>query len=615
MSRRFAWLAPILLVILTCALYAGAGSHSRLSEDDQVVWQNPAASGKTAGEALRGRFFDTRSEFRPIVRPLAAMVLRAEHAVFSYERRGFQWILILLHAANAVLVWALLRRLGSNVVAASLGGAIFAVHPAASATVLRLAGTSDALALLFVLSALLVVDSLPVEKTAPSPWSKLIAIGLLMLAACLSKEAAFAFAPALIAWHLLPSNNEAGPHPARQRRTIQLLSTVGGAVVVALLWRVLSLSSLPEHLRSAVATDATSGVPFFARLPAALAAIAIYWRLLLFPWQLGYAYDWLFVVKGLHLWAPVLIGIATLAVSAAGIPLLIRRRDRLALPLVLLVCPLIAALGIVAPMGDFASERMLYFVIPGFLAVVITGATALARGKGPPALIGAGWVFGALIIMLFAVRTFFRTEDYRDRESYVKAQVATYPESATGLYDLGNYYLEQGLWPGARAWYEKAIATREDFWPAWVNLGASYFSEKEVGLARRAYERALQGIGNQKAFLVVRAKLQFNRAIVLMQQDQNAEAIPALLETVAVFPNHLRAHASLGFIFSNSDKFYEQAKHHLIRAVDLQTDPDLVGGLLERLEFVEKRHRLALERQQLDAESEPDPPESPMPTN
>src|SRR3984893_4850191 len=121
-SRFRAVLGAVILCVLTVLVYRPAWHGGFLWDDDRYVTENHLL---TAPDGLHRVWFslDAPSQYFP----LTYTVLRIERALWDLNPTGYHWINILVHAANACLVWAVLARL--NVRGAWLAAAVFALHP------------------------------------------------------------------------------------------------------------------------------------------------------------------------------------------------------------------------------------------------------------------------------------------------------------------------------------------------------------------------------------------------------------------------------------------------------------------------------------------------------
>ena len=116
------WLAGLLLAALVFAAYLPVLRCGFIWDDDAYVTNNPLL---TAPDGLKLIWFSTASPSQYF--PFTYTVFRLEHALWGFNAAGYHWVNILLHAANALLVWRLLKRL--NIPGAWLAAAIFALHP------------------------------------------------------------------------------------------------------------------------------------------------------------------------------------------------------------------------------------------------------------------------------------------------------------------------------------------------------------------------------------------------------------------------------------------------------------------------------------------------------
>src|SRR6202022_4650671 len=110
------------LSVLTIVVYRPAWDGGFVWDDDAYVTKNPLL---TASDGLRRIWFslDAPSQYFPLV----YTTFRIERALWDLNPTGYHWVNILLHVANALLVWRLLIRL--KIPGGWLAAAIFALHP------------------------------------------------------------------------------------------------------------------------------------------------------------------------------------------------------------------------------------------------------------------------------------------------------------------------------------------------------------------------------------------------------------------------------------------------------------------------------------------------------
>ncbi len=595
-DRLLSWIAPILLFFVAAAVYSGARDNGVLTEDTQVIWGNPAVTSPTLTGTLEGAAIYSRDEVHPVVRPLTVWANSIRFDAFGRDRASYLWTQILLLAACGYVLFGLIRQTTGSAVAAVVTSVLFVGHAGVSQSVLQLAGLSELSSLLFGLlslgSAYLAVNSSSGRAMA---WAS-----ILLLAIALGfKETAFVFAP--VVWLLLWSGRES----ETDRTTVILAVGVLVTCVAALGYRMVALSAAHDGELVARVVHPDTGLPLLKRAMLGFESTLTYLRILIWPDPLSTRHD--SIVSGGGSALKALIGvvfvIAGLALTALAA---IRKRLGLTLWSGLLTMVLIATLGVLAPAGDFVNERFVPFLLAAALGLAATAALTWTRPSSVRMVAAAVPVVLAGIYGWLAMQ---RVTDYKDQDRLMHAQLADYPNSAYLEFDLGNLHLGRGQYAAAQQRYESALGKREDLWAGWVNLGASYSRQQEYGLARRAYNKAIEGMAGSEEFAVPRAKAHFNRALALMRQDQNHLAVEDLQKTLEVFPDHLRAHANLGFIYRNSIKYDEQALYHFGRAIELEKDPTQRASLEEAVEVIHDRAEEDARRRQIriDAGQSPVP--------
>jgi len=124
----------------------------------------------------------------------ARLYFQAMNAFFGLEAGPYHWVNVLLHAANAVLVYAIARKLTMRRLAALAAGAVFASLDLAFTAVFWISGVQDLLAAAFMLVTALIWVSSDRKTGAASALSSLtFALSLL------SKESGILFPGVLLA--------------------------------------------------------------------------------------------------------------------------------------------------------------------------------------------------------------------------------------------------------------------------------------------------------------------------------------------------------------------------------------------------------------------------------
>ena len=127
--------------------------------------------------------------------PLVYTVFWLQHKLWGFSPAGFHLVNVLLHVANTVLVWHLMRRL--KVPGAWLVAAVFAVHPVHVESVAWVIELKDVLSGLLYLSALLAWMRFAGE---PRAGRYLTALAL-YAAGMLAKSVVVTLPVALLIWH------------------------------------------------------------------------------------------------------------------------------------------------------------------------------------------------------------------------------------------------------------------------------------------------------------------------------------------------------------------------------------------------------------------------------
>lgn len=357
------WLPAIGLVGLCMAVLWPSMGFDFLNWDDPsyVMW-NPLIRGWSPAN-LWG--ICTEVVTRNFA-PLTIFSYLLDHTLWGLNPGGYHLTNLLLHAANGVLVWLLVRRLTGSEFTAFVTAALFLIHPVQLESVVWISSRKGLLAGLFMLLALLV-------RTGRWPSGRQdLWYSVLLVAALLSKAQAVVLPPIVLLYDLLVKKD--APALAIPRQVIP------GLLSLALLFLTMGaqntvLGGVRSHMALSTAHIAAVDVVILWK----------YFAMLVYPQDLCVMYD------------PPTSGIALQVVAGAiglalmAIPLWRARREQ---PLwvwgsatyLLLLFPMLNFVRITTLMND----RYLYLpcvvvfamLAGGLQRVVQNGVAVVSGGNG-----------------------------------------------------------------------------------------------------------------------------------------------------------------------------------------------------------------------------------------
>lgn len=354
---------------------------------------------------------------------------------------GFHLVNIALHALNAVLIFAIGRRLSAgwgmrSQAPALLAALLFALHPMQSEAVTYISGRSSSLMASFYLAALL-------AYLANRPWPVSAALFVLALA---TRETAVTLPAALLLVELCRGT------PWREvarRQAAHWLLFIAAGVVLLLNQRYFDLVAYGFAERSLADNLLTQigGVSY------------LLWRFIALH---GLNIDP--ALPSLSEWSPALVmqGMLLGALLALGVAS-IRRRPWLAFGLLWFFLQL-APTNSIVPRLDVANDRQLYLASWGlFLAL----AVQIARLELPPRFARAA---AAALCVVFAGANLVRQLDYVDEVTLWEATVHSSPWNARARNNLGYAYYQAGRKPEARREFQTALVLDRSEKKARANL-------------------------------------------------------------------------------------------------------------------------------------------------
>ena len=434
--------------------------------------------------------------------PLTNTIFWIEYHLFGVHAAGYHALNIFLQSANALLVWAVLRRL--EIPGAWLAGLIFGIHPVHAESVAWISELKNLLSMFFFLVSLLCFFEIE-EKRAFSSSVAYVASLCFFLFALLSKTHVV-FLPVVIllcAWwrrsSSLERNNGAGGRQVAKRGSPHFHREMIRTWPFFLVAIALGLLTLWFQSRGIGEEEIVLG-SFGRRF--ANAGIAVWWYAgkVFAPIRLMNVYpSWRFDSPRLVEWLPLLALIGVMSIFW-------RWRDRWARSFLFafayFVVALVPVLGFLrmayARSGTLVADHFQYFADISLIALFSAGVARLLKSRRRWIKI----VTGAVVTLLLGVMgsyTWARTKIYRNEETLWQDNFSKNPDAWQGHNRIGQLFFDQGKFAEAAQHFERATKLKPELPDNYNSLGLAYcrLDRFEEGIVE--YRKALQLKGEKSS--------------------------------------------------------------------------------------------------------------------
>ncbi len=347
-----------------------------------------------------------------LYRPLTTLSYLFNYAVLGGANRpaGYHWINFFLHAANVLLVFALLLRLTGAWRTAFCIALLWGVHPALTESVTNMIGRADLLAGFGVLAGLVCY-----LRSGSAAWR--IALAGATAAGVFSKESAVVLPGLIVLYEIVCGRN--------WRRMIYGCAATALPIAI-LLWQRHAVLSAAMPAEFPFTDNPIAGAGFWTGRLTAIKILARYLGIALWPVRLSadYSYAQIALARGsAEDW------ICWIAVACVGaLSVLLWRRSRLAFFFLgFAFLNLLPASNLLFPIGAMMAERFLYLPLVGLTAAAVLALQPAVARAPLPRLAPAVGV--ALIAALLGVRTWVRNLDWADDMTMAAAGVQTSPRA------------------------------------------------------------------------------------------------------------------------------------------------------------------------------------------
>jgi protein O-mannosyl-transferase len=475
-------LAAALILVVGWAAYANSFGGVFVFDDEPAIEQNQNLRTLWPLTTAMSAPPDTTLSGRPI----ATLSLAIDHAVTGGSLDGYHTTNLFIHLGAALLVFGITRRTlltprlkdrfgAAATPLALITALIFVVHPLQTGAVTYIVQRVESLMGLFYLatiySAIRALDASGVPRIG---W---VSTSILACALGMATKEVMATAPLMVMlWdHVFAPGRPAG----RRSRYISLGAT----------WIIVAILVGGGHRAPSVGFGFASW-PWWRYLMTQAEVVAHYLRLTVMPAPLILDYDWRPAASLAQVAVPGAILVALLAATIWGVV----RRSPAGFPgawFFLILAPTSSVLPIVT---EVAAEHRMYLPLAGVIALVVVGLFEAGRrfSQAPgPAILGAGVLAAATVVILFARMTRERNADYHNYERIWSETIAQRPHNARARNNYATWLLMKGRYSDAESHLRVAVTEKPEFAEAEANLGVALSAQRKLDEGAVHLQRAV----------------------------------------------------------------------------------------------------------------------------
>jgi protein O-mannosyl-transferase len=493
-SALWVWIA---LIVLNVAIYAPVWHYDFVLLDDTAyVTQNAQVQGGLTPQGVSWAF--TTGE-QGNWHPLTWLSHMLDVQVYGLKPGGHHLTNLLLHIANTLLLFGLLRRMTGALGRSAFVAGLFAVHPLHVESVAWVAERKDVLSTLFFMLTLIAYVAYVRQPRRGRYVLVLLLFGLGLMAKPMLVTIPFV----LLLLDYWPLGRVSLGAPSVVPRLIREKVPLFALAIAS------SIVTFVAQRQVGAVTDLGT-FPLSLRLANALVSYVAYAGKMLWPVQLAAFYPY---SRSLPEWwvggsMLGLIGVSVVVVRAA------RRYPYLPVGWLWYVGTLLPVIGIVQVGEQARADRYTYIPLIGLFLIVAWGI---------PELVG-GWQYRnaalaaatGLVVVAFAITARGQLRYWNNSSALFERVLEVTPENPVTHVHVGLALAQQGRLNEAITQFDTAVRLRPTYDYAHNALGA-----------------------------------------ILLNQGRTNEAIPHLSEALRLRPGYPEAHTNLGVALANQGRFSE----------------------------------------------------------
>ncbi|MDX9702686.1 MAG: tetratricopeptide repeat protein [Candidatus Auribacterota bacterium] len=465
----------IVLALLVLIAYFNTLCNDFVYDDASVIAENPRVFKLTnVRYVFSPLYFKLTGKGKEYAfgeasyRPAVTLTYFFDAFVFKGKSIGCHLTNLLLHLANVLLLYSLIKKLILSRIAGLTGALLFSVHPVVTESVNAIGFREDLLVLLCILSGAVMLIGKPKSRYCIKLFFYDLIHSLIFATALFSKESAVVYPITLAGLSYIKKISW------RENRFLFLM--LGCTLCLYLVVRFILLDN--PHAEPLAYPGGTMTTNIYTMLK----VFTGYIGLLLYPMKL-LADHHIPVVRHFSAvpFTPILLTAVILLISGYSF---IKERKIWAYGVIWFLVNLLPVMNIIK-IVNISAERYLYIPLAGI--AISTGMLFLYCYKKFKKKILIATI---ILITAYSCRTIVRNSDWRDTLSLWNSTLRVEPKSHRALSNLATYYFDHKDYRKAIRYYLRALEQRASAIDRY-NLANCYVQIEDYMQAEKEYSKSL----------------------------------------------------------------------------------------------------------------------------
>jgi len=574
-DRRREWAVALLLALGVIAAFWPALNNGFISYDDTLyITENQAVRSGLSRASFIWAWTTTHTGNWI---PLTWLSLMLDSEIFGLNPGGFHLTNILLHLANTLILFLVLKRMTGAFWRSALVAALFALHPLRVESVAWAAERKDVLSAFFWMLTLLAYFHY-VQRPGLARYT----LVFIFLAAGLSAKPMLVTLPFVLLlldhWPLNRfrpaspgqevSSAPSGTMEARQAKASTLKGLILEKIPLLALVGFFSLAAFKAQSAGGTMADVeTLSLP--VRAANAAMAYVVYLGKMVWPVNLAvfYPHPKENISYAAAIAAGLLLFLLTLAAVWPG-----RRRRYLPVGWLWYLGTLIPVIGLVQVGRQALADRYTYLPLIGVFIIIAWGAVELTSSwKRQKTIL---MPVAVVVLLTLAVVTGWQTGHWKNSRTLFERALAVTSNNDIMHYNLGVVLTEQGRFDEALRHYREALRIRPGYAKVHNNLGSILALRGQTQEAAGHFVQAIQSAPDDPTGYV-------NMGGLAAMSGNTEAAIEHFRKALTLDPNFAEAHNYLGMALASRGRIKE-AVHHFTRAVEIAPQYEHARSNLKR---------------------------------